>query len=313
VISPLWSDRADKSRWIGLPKVHKISGDWNGPWTFPIGTIFVKHFDLPLDERDVSNPATLKRLETRVLVCDDRGGVSGASYRWNDDATDATIVDYSQTEMITYTTRSGETREQEWLYPGRFECITCHNPEANHVLGFAAKQLNRDISVGWRKQNQLERFAQAGMFDMTLEEKQLAELPRLAAIDDPHASVEHRVRSYLDSNCSHCHRPHTNSGRWDGRFERELASMRMIDEQAIFHKISDPLAKVVHPGDLEHSYMWKRMTSNDSVMRMPPLGSNVVDQQAADLIAEWIKSMPPISESASTIAERTGSDDVKRR
>ena len=311
VISPLWSDRANKSRWVGLPKVHKISGEWNGPWKFPPGTVFIKHFDLPLDERDASNPDKQKRLETRVLVCDDRGSIYGASYRWNEDSTDANIVNGSQTETIAYRDATGEPREQKWFYPGRFECITCHNPAANHVLGFTAKQLNRDISVGWRKQNQLVRFAQAGMFDMKLEEQQLADLPRLAAIDDPHASVEHRARSYLDSNCSHCHRPHTNSGRWDGRFERDLASMRMIDAEAIFHKISDPLAKVVRPGDLEHSYLWKRMTSNSSIMRMPPLGRNVIDQRAADLVAEWINSLPTQDHSAlPAIAEQPDKDRI---
>lgn len=314
VISPLWSDRATKSRWIGLPKVHKIGGEWNGPWKFPVGTVFVKHFDLPLDERDASNSEKQRRLETRVLVCDDQGSVYGASYRWNEDATDAHIVDDSQTETIPYTDATGKSREQEWFYPGRFECITCHNPMANHVLGFTAKQLNRDISVGWRKQNQLERFAQAGMFDMRLEDQQLAEMPRLAAIDDPHATVEHRVRSYLDSNCSHCHRPHTNSGRWDGRFERDLASLRMIDEVAIFHKIADPLAKVVRAGDLEHSYMWKRMTSNNPIMRMPPLGRNVVDEKAADLVAEWIKSLPPSVDPATPmIAEEADMGKTEKR
>lgn len=313
VNSPLWSDRAEKKRWIGLPKVHQIGGSWNGPWEFPAGTVFVKHFDLPLDARDAENEENWRRLETRVLVCDDQGGIYGATYRWNEEETEATIVNQSETEIIEYTDTAGKTQQQEWLYPGRFECMTCHNPPANHVLGFTAKQLNREISVGWRKQNQLERFAQAGMFQMPLEEKQLEEMPRLAAIDDPHASVEHRVRSYLDSNCSHCHRPYTNSGRWDGRFERDLASLRMIDETAIFHKITDPLAKVVSPGDLEHSYMWKRMTSNTSVMRMPPLGRNVIDQEAADLIAEWIKSLPATSNDAEMrVAEEvTGSSGLQ--
>ena len=45
------------------------------------------------------------------------------------------------------------------------------------------------------------------MFDTTLTEAQLENYIEARPLDDTTSPIEHRVRSYLDSNCSHCHRP----------------------------------------------------------------------------------------------------------
>lgn len=63
---PFWSDHALKQRWFA----HKNTTDLityseNDPWSFPNGMIWVKHFDLELER---GNPATKKRIETRVIV-----------------------------------------------------------------------------------------------------------------------------------------------------------------------------------------------------------------------------------------------------
>ena len=42
----------------------------------------------------------------------------------------------------------GIIRTQVWRYPGRSECLTCHNGSARHVLGFNALQLNRNVTNG---------------------------------------------------------------------------------------------------------------------------------------------------------------------
>src|SRR5205823_3838257 len=69
VNAPLWSDGASKKRWIALPNngspydaSETITFATAGPWQFPAGTVFIKHFELPIDAR---NPALVRRLETR--------------------------------------------------------------------------------------------------------------------------------------------------------------------------------------------------------------------------------------------------------
>jgi glucose/arabinose dehydrogenase len=59
VNSPLWSDRAEKKRWMLIPSdgnrnsnEEKISFSKSDGWKFPEGTVFVKHFALPLSLDD---------------------------------------------------------------------------------------------------------------------------------------------------------------------------------------------------------------------------------------------------------------------
>ena len=80
--------RAEKRRWIMLPgdgrdpepTADRIEFTATGNWTFPAGTVFVKHFELPADERD---PSVMRPLETRLLVVQTDGGVYGVTYKWN--------------------------------------------------------------------------------------------------------------------------------------------------------------------------------------------------------------------------------------
>src|SRR5207248_1374537 len=85
VNTPLWSDGAQKQRWFAVPDGQTISYAPTGDWTFPKGSVFIKHFELPIDDR---NPALTQRIETRVLVKDDLGGVYGGSYKWRADYSD---------------------------------------------------------------------------------------------------------------------------------------------------------------------------------------------------------------------------------
>jgi len=83
VNSPLWSDGAVKKRWIAIPSdgnrnsaSEQIEFRANEPWTFPVGTVAIKHFEMPNDE---SNPFSTERLETRFggsghKHCDYEGG-----------------------------------------------------------------------------------------------------------------------------------------------------------------------------------------------------------------------------------------------
>jgi len=98
VNTPLWSDNAHKSRWFAIPTGQTIGYAATGNYTFPQGSVWLKHFELPVDD---NNPATRKRLETRVLVRDDQGGVYGVTYKWRNDGLDADIVNGSETQDIT--------------------------------------------------------------------------------------------------------------------------------------------------------------------------------------------------------------------
>lgn len=71
-----WSDHALKQRWFAIKNTTDLVGySEKGNWTFPDGMVWVKHFDLELER---GNPATKKRIETRVIVKNEREEVAAS-------------------------------------------------------------------------------------------------------------------------------------------------------------------------------------------------------------------------------------------
>ncbi len=288
---PLWSDGAEKRRWIALPPGKRVEAEPHGKLCFPAGTVFVKHFELPTDLRAESKP---RPLETRVLVCDDRGEVYGASYRWSKDGNRAQLVTFNESETIAVTLADGTSTTQTWTYPGRFECALCHNHASGHVLGFTLGQLGRDVAsdVG-QSENQIARLIRMGVLSGAAAKVPAALVGQLAALDDETATLEHRVRSYLDVNCSSCHNPRTRFAAFDARLARDIGEQGLVDGTSHYHKDRGLDVRIVRPGDVELSMLHYRLATDDPCLRMPPLGTTVVDRRAVEITSEWIRSLPP--------------------
>ncbi len=216
---PFWSDGAAKLRWMILPRrpdgsLARIGFAREGEWTFPAGTVFVKHF--ALGER---------RLETRLLVVEASGEVHGGSYRWRGDHSDADLVREAASEVLV----TSENRKQTWFFPGLDDCRKCHSKSAGGVLGVKTRQLNReDPGHG----NLLRDWGDLGLFEPRIDVAELSRMSRLARGDEEGRSLEDRARSYLDANCSHCHRPGGVVADFDGRFDTKLSAQGLIGEPA---------------------------------------------------------------------------------
>ena len=287
VNSPLWSDGAVKSRWMALPDNTKIHFASQGEWQFPAGTVFMKTFQLPVDDTD---PTVLRRLETRLLVRDTNGYVYGASYKWRADGSDADLVTAGITEDIPVKTATG-TRIQHWFYPGRQDCLTCHTTAAGGVLGVKTRQLNGNYTYpNGVTDNQLREWSHLGLFDATLTKPQIAHLEKLVAVTDKHASLEWRVRSYFDANCSQCHRPGGAEAFFDARFDTPLAKQGIINGP-VANPLGIPGAKIVVPDDLNRSILLHRISVLGEE-QMPPLARNVDDTNGIQTVAQWIDSLP---------------------
>lgn len=295
VNAPLWSDGAEKSRWIAVPNGgppyspgEQIGFAKTGEWTFPAGTVLVKHFELNLDE---TRPTPPRRLETRVLVLTDGGGAYGATYRWNDAQDDADLLDDDLSEEITVRTARGD-RKQTWYYPNARDCLTCHNPQAGYVLGVKTRQINRDLEhprTG-TAENQIRAWNRVGLLHPALDEAEIATLPRSTPIDRADADVEDRVRSYLDANCAHCHRPNGVRARFDARIDTDLDSQGLIDGD-LSNDLGHPDFKVVVPGDPARSLLYRRLESCDANLRMPPLGRSIPDEATLAVVRAWIEGL----------------------
>ena len=286
VNSPLWSDGAVKTRWFTLPTNSVIGFTANGEWTFPAGSVFVKHFDLPVDD---TNPQILRRLETRLLVRDASGYVYGATYKWRADNSDADLITTGVSEPVEIKTAAG-TRSQNWFYPGRQDCLTCHTPASGGVLGLKTRQLNGSFKYpNGVTDNQLHTLGHLGLFDAAFDDRKIFRYPKLANITNSAAALELRVRSYLDANCALCHRPGAVGAFFDARFATPLKKQNLINGP-VGNQLGIAGAKVVVPGDTNKSILFHRV-SIVGENQMPPLGRNVVDDKAVSAIGKWIANL----------------------
>ncbi|HUQ51811.1 MAG TPA: PQQ-dependent sugar dehydrogenase, partial [Gammaproteobacteria bacterium] len=123
-----WSDGATKERWLGLPNSTSISVGSDGDFSFPNGTVLMKHFRL-----------NGNLVETRLFMRHPDGDWAGYSYEWNAQGSDATLVQGGKTVTIG---------SQSWRFPSGNECLTCHTAAAGFALGVEAAQLNHDLTYG---------------------------------------------------------------------------------------------------------------------------------------------------------------------
>ncbi len=302
VNSELWSDGAIKDRFIAVPGNAKIEfetvtypqpapGSVPG-WRFPDGTVMVKTFSLETE------PGKKRRLETRLLVASNVGGTeeygdqvwTGYTYIWNDEQTDAGLVDIKGVDR-EYSLKTGDgEKKQKWHFPSRAECTMCHTVTAKYALGVNTAQMNRDHNYGGVVANQLATFEHIGLFEKKLPAKP-EKLEKLADYRDTKASLDDRARAYLFANCSHCHR------KWGGgnaEFQllttlplKDLGVLDVKPQQGDFD-LKDP--RLLVPGAPERSMIAHRMTRL-GLGRMPHIASNVVDEPAVKLIHDWIKAM----------------------
>ncbi len=308
VNAQLWSDGATKERYLALPGTSQIEFDTvvypygnTHPghlpgWRFPDGTVAVKTFSLEMER---GNPASRRRLETRLLHFENRPGTQeygdgywrGYTYEWNDEQTEAILIDKNGKDRSFTIKEKGGERKQTWHFPSRSECIGCHTMPAKYVLGLNTVQMNKDHDYGGgRVANQLRTLEHLGIFKAPLPKPPEA-LPRLANYEDRSQPLDARARAYLHANCAHCHM------KWGGGnadFEllatMDLKATRTLSDAPRHGKFDLKDPGLLVPGSPERSLLLWRMKRLDAP-RMPRVGSSVVDENGALLIEEWIKQL----------------------
>ncbi len=306
VNAALWSDGATKLRFIALPSDAQIAFDdvsYPTPapgWRFPDGTVLVKTFSI---EMEAGNPASSRRLETRLLQHKNMPGDAehygaqfwiGYTYVWNEEQTDAELLDAAGEDRVLQirdTDAPGGVREQVWHFPSRAECALCHTMAAKYALGVNTMQMNRLHDYGHaQSKNQLAQLEEWGVFTAPLPTAP-EKLPSLVDFDDLSAPLEDRARAYLHSNCSHCHRL-WGGGVTDFQVQADLALEKTgtvdVKPERGSYELDD--ARLIAPGHPERSLIPYRMTLL-GLGRMPHIGSNVVDEKAVAMIQDWIREM----------------------
>lgn len=282
---PLWTDGAQKARWIRLPEGATIDVSDLDAWRFPAGTTVWKEFAWGG-----------RKVETRMIRKNADGTWVFASYVWNEAGTEAFLAP-DEGIRDAYEIAPGKRHS----IPGVADCLACHGSSPTPLLGFSALQLSDDRDPLAPHAEPPPRGAVTlrslvGEGRLRPARPDLVENPPRIRESDP---VARAAVGYLSANCGHCHNPrgplerlgfslaHDTSGATDAP-EPARATTANAPSRFLVPGVSAGTSSVVVPGSAERSALFYRMRSRRPVSQMPPLGTVVADEEALKLVRAWI-------------------------
>ena len=288
--SPLFSDYANKHRFVWLPPGESMTYSPDGVFAMPVGSVIIKTFSYLSDLRD---PGAGERLvETRLLV-HRADGWEGHVYLWDEAQTEAELRVAGGRVPVEWVHTDGEPRELDYVVPNTNQCKSCH--EASEVvtpIGIQARHLNRDLDAGGGPANQLATLAEIGYLTGAPDP---AEAPRAPVWDDPDSgTLDERARAWLDINCAHCHSP-VGPARTSGLDltigQTDPARYGVCKAPVAAGSGSGGRLYNIVPGAPDESILIFRMESVEPDIRMPELLRQTVHDESLVLLREWIGAM----------------------
>lgn len=263
----LWSDGADKLRFVYVPNGAKAVANGEGLLDLPVGSALIKTFAF-------TENGKRRLIETRLLLHRAEGWVA-LPYLWNAEQTDARLAIAGA--RVPVTTPAGQ--KISYRVPNKNQCKECHGLAGAVVpIGPKARNLSRAWLDGFVKAGHLDTVP-AGADSLPLWENRAA------------APVAKAARAYLDVNCAHCHRPQasaSNSGldlRWE---QADSAALGVMKRPVAAGRGAGPHLFAVVPGKPDDSIMTYRMASTEPGIAMPELGKDTVDAEGVELVRRWI-------------------------
>jgi uncharacterized repeat protein (TIGR03806 family) len=264
--TPLWSDGADKLRFVYLPAGTKAKAQGDGLLDLPVGAALIKTFKLGG-----------RLIETRVLLHRAEGWVA-LPYQWNREQTEARLA--LAGARLELTTPQGQAIS--YAIPNKNQCKECHQQQ-DAVVPIGPKA--RNLSTAW-----LTSFHKAGKLDAVPQVS--SRLPLWE--DRAKLAAAPVARGWLDSNCAHCHNPAgsaSNSGldlRWE---QSDPIALGINKRPVAAGRGSGGLEFDVLPGHPEQSIMIYRMGSLEGGISMPEVGRSSIDPDGQAAVTRWIREM----------------------
>lgn len=288
--APLFSDYAEKMRFIRLPDGAKVNYRENEVFDFPEGTQIIKTFYYTNDARKPEKGRTI--METRVLM-KEGGEWTALPYIWNEEQTEAKLSVIGGKREVEWRDKNGKKQKVNYSIPNKNQCKGCHGYDKKvRPIGPSARQLNGDFDYKSGSQNQLEHWR-----DMEIVENLPVKesLPQLADYNNTEAySLNDRARAYLDANCAYCHNPHgaaNTSGMFLHSTETDSAALGVNKSPIAAGRGSGGKKYGISPGEPGESILLHRMNSTDPGVRMPEIGRQLIHTEGIELIEEWIAQM----------------------
>jgi len=288
--TPLFSNYAEKARFIYLPKGKKMSFAQQGPFVFETGAVLIKNFFYHEIQGDTLSPR--KIIETRLLIKEEEGW-KPLNYIWNEQQTNADLNYVGKNVPVSWQDKKGEEKQVKYVVPNLNQCKNCHNSNNKITpIGVTADQLNQRYSALQEKINQLDYFKQAGILSHF--SSAAAYKPMPVWDDVLNASVENRAKAYLDANCAHCHSAQgsaKNSGLYLNYHQKDQRKRGILKPPIAAGKGSGDFKYDIVPGHPEESIFIYRVSSNDPAIRMPEIGRSIVHEEGLALLTQYIKEL----------------------
>ncbi len=255
----LWSDGAEKHRFVSLPEGAQIDTSDPDHWVFPVGTKLWKEFV-------VDGKLAETRYEEKTA-----NGWRFETYAWNDEGTDATAAFWGVNKV------AGTSHDVPW----HFDCTFCHgDPEA--PLGFTAVQVAGAV----------EDLSRKGWLSAPLSQLEATPLPGDDAARDAlgvlsancggcHSDQGSQADKPLRLRLKGSDRSRAETGFFTTAVSREAT--RTIDGRRVY----------VVPGDSEASLLVHRFGSRGIGAQMPPVGTTLQNEQGLATLKAFVDSLQP--------------------
>ena len=290
IASELFSDYAEKLRFIKVPKNRSISHNEDLSFNYPEGTFLIKTFYYQSDLRDAYSDRRL--IETRLLKKTGSEWLA-IPYVWNNEQTDAVLALAGDRKDVSWIHSDGKPISILYSVPNLNQCKSCHvYNNIQQPIGPKVRNLNLDLIYDNISTNQLDKWVSLGI----LEPFDNDPLPRTVDYMDVHdGNLDERARAWLDINCAHCHRrggPAETSGLYLELEETDPTALGILKPPVAAGRGSGDLKYNIVPGHAEQSIMDFRIRSLDPGVMMPELNRKLVHKEGVEIIQAWINSMP---------------------
>ncbi|WP_394823209.1 PQQ-dependent sugar dehydrogenase [Pendulispora albinea] len=270
----LWSDGAEKQRYLYLPPGSRIDTSNLDEWQFPVGTRAWKEFRIGG-----------ARVETRIYA--KRGPLewAWATYRWTPDESDAVRLDEGATNVAG-----------SYEIPNHASCNKCHGGRTDKLLGVEAIALALPAAKGIT-------LADLANVMTSPPPKTAATLP-----EDPTGKAGAAL-GYLHMNCgTACHNRNARADAFLSGFYTRLPARDVLEGAAVgdldawktganampaaiaYKHLADRGYRRILPHDAQKSLVVHVMKTRGAG-QMPPLLSHQVDATAVDLLTGWIDAL----------------------
>lgn len=251
----LWSDNADKRRWVRLPPDAPIDTADMDVWSLPIGTKIWKEFG-----RDG------RALETRYMAKYGPNATDWvyASYQWDASSTEGFAVPDGVPNA------AGTTHD----IPSTATCVLCHNGRPSAALGFSAIQLSH---------------AGPGLTLDALSATGRLTVPPSAPLRVPGDPVTERALGYLHANCGGCHNESSAAAFGaNGKVIFWQAASRLGSVEQTTTYVNMVLNT---NGDLTSLRSGLDRMRSRPLRQMPPLATEIVDELGVAIVDAWLQQL----------------------